>query len=130
MRRFYSSNDRRRFQRLKVNLSVFYKVISPEYVRALTGDGEIEATTLDVGAGGMAFFTKHDIPPWSMLSLRFYLFRADDEGLVSFSDPVEIGAQTRSNIPIDNGEYRIGVCFKAIAIKDMEEINGFVTSAL
>lgn len=129
MRR-YAYYDRRRFQRLRVNLSVFYKVESPEYVRSLTQDSEIEATTLDISKGGMSFLTKYDIPVWSMLSIKVYLFKTDNEGIVSFSDPIEISAEVRSSISVADGEYRLGVCFKDIAIKDRVEINGFIVSSL
>jgi c-di-GMP-binding flagellar brake protein YcgR len=129
MRR-YAYYDRRRFQRLRVNLSVFYKVESPEYVRSLTQDMEIEATTLDISKGGMSFLTKYAIPAWSMLSIKVYLFKTDNEGIVSFSDPVEISAEVRSSISVADGEYRLGVCFKDSAIKDRAGISDFIASSL
>lgn len=130
MHRRYSYSDRRRFQRLRVNLSVFYKVESPEHIRTLTGDCEVEATTLDISKGGMSFLTKYNIPAWTILLIRVYLFKTDDSGLVSFSDPVEIAAEVRSSIPVSDGEYRLGVCFRDIAVKHREEINDFIVSSL
>ncbi len=111
----YLGNDRRRFQRLNVNLSVFYKVVSPLAARFLTMDREVEAVTLDISGGGMAFLSRYNIPVKAILNMRFILFKMDKEGLVSFNDPVEVTAEVRSNVSAQNSkEYRLGVYFKGI----------------
>jgi c-di-GMP-binding flagellar brake protein YcgR len=119
--------DRRRFQRLKVNLSVWYKIISPVYLQDLMGGKEIEAITVDLSRAGISLITDYRIPAWSVLSLKFILFKTDNEGLVSFSDPVEVIGEVRSSILLDN-HYRLGVCFKQIKTENGQEISNFVGS--
>lgn len=126
----YYVRDRRRFQRLSINLSVFYRIDSPLYMRFIFGDKEIEATTVDISKGGMAFLTKCNIPVWSVLVIKLILFRMDRQGLVSFNDPVEVIGEVKSCVPSENKEYRLGICFRQVR-KDYEsEIAQFVQSTL
>lgn len=106
----YPGGDRRRFQRLCLNIIVRYKVDGPMQVRLRYGDKEYDATTLDVSEGGMAFLTNLDIPAMSMLLVRFTLTRIDRSGTISYLGPVEFSAQVRSNIPWDQG-HRLGISF-------------------
>ena len=120
--------DRRRFQRLKVNLGVYYKVESPLSSTYITDNKEIEATTLNISSGGMAFLTRYDIPVWSTLLIRIYLFKGDEFGLVSLSNPIELIGEVRSNDISDFGEYRLGICFKKIHGENKHVIADFVES--
>ncbi len=120
--------DRRRFQRLSVNLSVFYKIMSPD-VRCIIGDGEFEADTINVGMGGMAFQTRQRIPVNTTLLVRLILFKFDHSGLFSFNDPIEVPGEVCSSVLLDNGEYRLGVCFREVREDERLEIHGFVNSA-
>jgi c-di-GMP-binding flagellar brake protein YcgR len=122
-------NDRRRFQRLNLNLNVFYKVDQPVYVKLWVGDREIEATTLNLSEGGMAFLTAYDIPLASLLLIKFSLFKINRQGEVDFSKPVEITAEVRSNNSWENKEYRLGVCFIRKDEEVKTEISDFVKSA-
>lgn len=110
----YLGSDRRRFQRLKINLSVFYQVQEPISACFLTGNRELEAITLDISGAGMAFLTPYNIPVKSILKIRFILFKMDRDGLVSFNDPVEVIAEVVTNVSSQNTEYRLGVCFKQV----------------
>ena len=129
-RGYWGGDDRRRFQRLKMNLAVFYKIESPEYACDITQDQEIEATMLDLSSGGMAFLTRYNIPVWARLLLKFYLFKSDDTGMVSFSDPVELIGEVRSNIMLNYNEYRVGICFKAIHNESKTVVSDFVESVV
>lgn len=122
-------NDRRRFQRLNLNLSMGYKVDIPLNLRIRLGDEEIPATTLNISEAGMAFLTSYDIPVWSRILIRFSLFKVNQDGQVNFYKPLQVTAEVRSNIVSENKEYRLGVCFvrKDIEIKD--EIRDFVKTA-
>lgn len=104
-------SDRRKFQRLSLNIIVRYKVDSPVFVRIKFGDKEYDATTLDVSEGGMAFLTALDIPSMSMLLIKFTLTRIDRSGVISYLGPVEFVAEVRSNVPWENQEHRLGVSF-------------------
>ena len=106
--------DRRRFQRLKVNLGLYFKIEGPLTSRYITGDKEVEATMLNISAGGVAFLTRYDLPVWSDLLIRLYLFKSNYSGAISLSNPVEILGQVRSNIITEFQEHRIGVCFKEV----------------
>jgi c-di-GMP-binding flagellar brake protein YcgR len=124
-----AGNDRRRFQRLKLNLDLVYKVETPIILRIRLGDKEIEATTLDISEGGMAFLTDYDIPVLSGLALKFTLFKLARSGEINFYRPMQIEGEVRSNNLSENKEYRLGICFvkKDAAVKD--EISNFVKSA-
>jgi c-di-GMP-binding flagellar brake protein YcgR len=123
-------SDRRRFQRLKVNLSVWYRVDNPLFVRNAVGDREIEAVTLDLSEKGMAISTKYNIPAWATLIIKLILFKTDRNGLVSFKDPVEILGEVCSNNLLENNEYRLGIRFKEINVSGESGISHFVTSAI
>jgi c-di-GMP-binding flagellar brake protein YcgR len=125
----YTGNDRRRYQRIKLNLTVNYRVDGPWYVRVKFGDQEIEATTLNLCEGGMAILTGYDIPVTSSLSLKFFLFKIDNEGQVRFYDPVEINAGVRSNIACGNDQYRLGLCFTRTEISQNSRMSDFVKLA-
>ena len=122
----YNSNwgtDRRRFQRLGVNLSVAYEVYSPEHIRQMLGDKEVEAAALDLGGGGMAVLTKHNIPVRSTLLIKFHFFKSDPNGLVSFSEPIDIVGEVRSAIAYPRSEYRLGIAFKGIENRQNNRIS-------
>jgi len=104
--------ERRRCQRLNANFTAFYKVESPSVLRNQIGESEIETSTLDVGKGGVSFLSKHQLPPWATLILKLFMFKMDDQGLVSFSEPIEVMGEVRSCVPSEYEDYRVGVYFK------------------
>ena len=103
-------NDRRRFQRLDLTFSVIYRVLRPLETRIRFGDIETEATTLDIGSGGMALLTDRSIPISTILHLRFCLFRMDRFGNTIVYRPLQVNAQVRSKFTHEKG-YRLGVTF-------------------
>ena len=123
------SSDRRRFQRLKVNLAVAYEVYQPLYLRSILAGQEIKAAALDLGGGGMAILTNYNIPVLSTLLIKFLFFKTDKEGRVSFSEPVDIAGEVRSVIPYPNNEYRLGIAFKGIGQNEENHIVHFAESA-
>ena len=120
--------DRRRFQRLKVNLSVFYKIETPE-IRNVTGEEEFEANSLDISTGGISFLSKYYIPSYTTLSVKFILFKAGVSGMVSFNDPIEIAGEVRSSVLTEESQFRLGICFKTMPTVNREEISDFINSA-
>jgi len=130
MFRIHWGNERRRFQRLSVNLSVFYRVRTPLFVRLMVDDQEIEAITIDICEGGMALLTDYNIPEQSVLAVKFILFRFDREGLVSFNDPVEVTADVCSNTFVRDDRYRLGICFRKMDQANKSHISDFVESTL
>ena len=130
MFRRHWGNDRRRFQRLSVNLSVFYRVRSPLHVRIMVDDQEIEAITVDLCEGGMALLTDYNIPAQTILMMKFILFKLDRGVLVSFNDPVEVKAEVCSNIPVQEERYRLGISFMQAEKENRSKISRYVESSL
>ena len=125
----YSGYDRRRYQRLKLNLSVNYRVENPWQVRIKFGDREFEATALNLSEGGMAILTNCDIPIASSLILKFSLFKINKFGEVNFYNPVEISGQVRSNMISEKDLYRLGLCFTREECEENKRIGNFVKLA-
>lgn len=107
-----SWNDRRRFQRLTMNLCVNYRVVKPLELRFKLGDRELDAEMIDISSGGMAVMTSDHIPPSTVLHLKFSLFKIDkNTGSAVFYRPFEIKGQVRSSIRVEKG-HRLGICFQ------------------
>jgi c-di-GMP-binding flagellar brake protein YcgR len=123
------NSDRRRFQRLKFNLSVNYRVDEPWYVRLKFKGQEIEATAINLSEGGLAILTGYDIPVASLLVLKFSLFKLDRSGEVCFYDPIEISGQVRSNMVYEKNKFRLGLCFVKAQSPVDSRIGAFVKLA-
>lgn len=128
MFRKYSGSDRRRFQRLDLNISVFYRVHEPLVVRLLIGDKEVEATIINISEGGIALATEYNIAVDTLLLIKFNLSVMADDGKVSFYGPIQISGEVRSNVFLDN-KYRLGIRFTQIQDKDRVYIADFVKKA-
>jgi len=126
---FNAQSDRRRFQRLALNLSVNYRVDSPWYVRLKIGDKEIEATALNVSEGGMALVTDYNIPVSTLLFITFSLFKADKHGDVVFFTPVVTDGKVRSNLEYEKESFRLGIAFVCHNGQARSSINHFIKLA-
>ncbi len=125
----YSGSERRRFKRVRVSLTVFYRVNEPLTVRMMTKDREIKATIVDLSEGGMAVLTDYALPEATVLFIRFTLFKVDKED-VTFYGPVEITGEVRYNNLVDRDVYRLGISFTKITEQDKMEITNFVKMAM
>ncbi len=121
--------DRRKFQRLKVNLSVWFELDEHFQLSSLASGQEVEATTLDLGCGGVAIASKYEVPVAARLRIRLRLFKTDDKGVITFYEPIEAVGRVRSSITLEQGLYRLGICFEEISVKDSLEIHHFVSMA-
>jgi c-di-GMP-binding flagellar brake protein YcgR len=126
----HSGSDRRRFQRMRMNLTVVYRVDKPMTVRILIGDKEIEAVTVDLSEGGMAILTDYDIPVGTDLVIKFTLCKVDKEGKITFYGPMVIAGDVRSNVLSEEkkGEHRLGIRFAQMNEKDKLELIGYLKS--
>lgn len=122
-----SGNERRKLRRVRVSLSVTYRINEPVTVRLLTANREIKATMLDLSEEGMGILTDYDIPISTRLMMRFSLFKVDNKD-VGFYGPVEIVGEVRYNIKTD-GEYRLGIYFIKMNVQDKVEIANFAHAA-
>lgn len=123
----YAGSDRRRTKRVRVSLSVIYRINEPLTVRLLTANREIKATILDLSESGMAILTDYDIPEKTELLMRFTLFKVEKDD-VSFYGPVEITGEVRYSAR-QNGECRLGINFIKIEEEDRKEIANFASTA-
>ena len=124
----YWGKDRRRFQRLLLNLTIWYKVRTPEDLRLKFGEKDMEATTLDLSTIGLAFLSKHHIPVWSTLLLKFIFF-GENDGSVNIVKPVEVEAEVKTCLPYEN-EFRLGVSFKGLDEARRSELSRFVGATM
>jgi c-di-GMP-binding flagellar brake protein YcgR len=126
----HSGNDRRRYQRLDLDVVVMYSVAEPLSIRATIGDREIEATMLNLSLGGMALITEYNIPVWTIIDIRFTLTKINKEGTIGIYGPMKIRGEVRSNIQLEEKEYRLGISFIRIEDKDKVELTEFLKTII
>ena len=119
------SSEQRKFKRIKINLSVVFRLARPAAIRLLVGNKEVRATMLDLSEGGLSVLTNYDIPKGTALFIKFTLFKVDNED-VSFYGPMEITGEVRYNMPLGGNEYRLGIYYKKIKNQDKIEIANFL----
>lgn len=126
----YPDNERRKFQRLKVQITIIYQVNRPLYVRVLIGNKEIEAITLDLSEGGMALLTDYDIPVASALSMEFMIYEVDKRNNFRFYKSIKVIGEVASNILLEDNKRRLGICFTLIDEVTKSEIKNFVEKGI
>ncbi len=119
-------NDRRRFQRLSVNLTVWFSVHSPVYLQGAIPHNEAEVTTLNVSEGGIAFLTPYNIPVWSTLMIKIMVFHTDENGFVARRRPLEVMGEVRTNVRFEADRYRLGVSFRGLQAHQQQELADFL----
>lgn len=123
-------HDRRRFQRLKLNLVVWHKILFPEYVREMLGAAEQEAMTTDISPFGMAFMSRYNIPIFTDLGLKFIIFDSQNGSFSNLTIPLEVNAKVRSCLSYENNEYRVGVSFSNILLEQQQKLMKFARESL
>ncbi|MCX7926615.1 MAG: PilZ domain-containing protein [Candidatus Omnitrophica bacterium] len=121
--------EKRKHRRIKVNLSVIYRVARPTALRMSIGNHETRATMLDLSIGGIAVLTNYDIPQGTQLLIKFTLFSVETEDVI-FYGPMNISGEVRYNMPLGANEYRLGIYFKHIDKEDQEQIAQFIKSQI
>lgn len=122
----YSGQERRKFRRLKVNITVIYNVDSPLVVKISIGDRDIEASTVDISEEGMGFSTKHNLPAGALLSLKFMVYKIEDDSNFKLYKFIKIKGEVKSNVLVASGQRRIGVMFKDMEDDTRQMISEFV----
>ncbi|KPK99190.1 MAG: hypothetical protein AMJ95_00070 [Omnitrophica WOR_2 bacterium SM23_72] len=128
MEKGYAGGERRRFTRMPVSFTVFYRVNAPAVIRIKVGDKEIIALASDISEGGMALVTDCEIPIVSVITIKFVMLnnRAFDSSKKSQS--VTVMGEVRYNSVERRGkEYRIGVRFLDLSEEDRRFICNFVS---
>ena len=121
--------DRRRFQRLNLNLVVWYKFSRPQPPNML-GAEQREAITIDISPFGMAFMSSYKIPAFSDLALKFIIFSRQAGASNNLTIPIEVNGRVRSCTPWEKNEYRVGVSFNNIELEKQQRLIYFVRESL
>lgn len=119
--------DRRRFQRLNLNLVVWFKALYPQQTAAVT---EKEAVTLDLSPFGMAFMCNSNISLYSDLALKFIIFSSQDSSYSHLVIPIEVRARVKTCVPYENGRYRVGVSFQNIQLETQQKLARFIRESM
>ncbi len=120
-----SGREYRRSRRIKVNLSVIYRMAQPAAIRLLIKNKEVTASMLDLSDGGISVLTNYDIPVSTALLIKFTLFNIENND-VCFYGPMNIEGEVRYNMPLGGREYRLGIHFNKINTRDKTEIINFI----
>lgn len=121
-----NNGEKRRFNRLKVNITVNYQVRKPIHVRMLVGEEDVEAITLDLSEGGMAIMTLYDLPVETLISMEFMVHEEDNSSSFKFYRSIFVQGEVKSNVLMGNNKHRIGISFQKIEESDRAEIARFV----
>lgn len=121
-----SEQERRKSQRLKINITIVYHVNKPSHVRVLVGEEEVEATTEDLSEGGMSILTAYDIPISAILTIEFMIYQVNELDKFRFYKSIKVTGEVRSNVHSENNFHRIGIIFTKIEAEDKIELAHFV----
>ena len=122
----YSGSERRKSERIRVNITVAYHIEKPISIKMLVGEEEVEATVVDISEGGLAILTKHDLPLSTLLLIEFMLIRVDKETNFKYYESVKIKGEVRSSVLLAEDKYRLGVSFKNLDDESKFKISAFV----
>ena len=122
----FSEEERRKSQRLRINITIVYRINKPSHVKVLIGDEEVEATTQDLSESGMSILTGYDIPVSTMLTVEFMIYQVSELERFRFYKSIKIIGEVRSNIHSVNDLRRIGIVFTKIEEEDKLELAKFV----
>lgn len=122
----FSEEERRKSKRLRINITIVYRINKPSHVRVLVGEEEVEATTSDLSEGGMSILTAYDIPLSTILTIEFMIYQVNELESFRFYKSIKVIGEVRSNVPSENNLYRIGIVFTKIEAEDKIELTKFV----
>lgn len=121
----YSGAERRRFRRVKVNLVVMYREDEPLDVRIRAGHQEHQATVIDISEEGIAVLADVNIPPMTILCVRFSLADNKKNG-IDFYGAEDVKGKVLHTTPSDTDHFRIGIQFCDLSKNDRIQIRNFV----
>jgi len=123
----YSGKERRKFKRLNVDFTVFYRVNSPLLVRMRLGDKDIDALAVDISEGGIAVLTDYDVPALSIVTARFTMLDENAISAESRTRSIVVQGEVRYNILLEKEkEYRLGIEFIGLSDDDRNFIANFI----
>ncbi|MFH0827069.1 MAG: PilZ domain-containing protein [Candidatus Omnitrophota bacterium] len=128
MEKGYGGAERRRFTRLPVSFTIFYRVNAPAVIRIKVADREIIALASDISEGGMAIVTDCEIPVVSVITVKFVMLNDKAFDSSKQSQSVTIRGEVCYNTVEKQGrEYRMGVNFLDLSEENRRFICNFVS---
>lgn len=121
--------EKRKFKRIKVNFTAIFRIDKPIYVRMMVGNREVDGALLDLSEGGLCILTPFDIPPATVLLIKFVLIDAQGQKEKQIAK-MDVVGDVRYNILFAKKEHRLGVSFTQISDKDRKTIAEFVESKM
>lgn len=126
----FSGIEKRKFKRIAVNFIVFYKVNFPLRVRIKIGNREVEALAVDISEGGMAVYTDREIPPVSVVNVKFIMMNDYAISPQDHTRSILVRGQVRYNILIEEKKtFRFGMQFMDLPVDDRLFISNFVANS-
>lgn len=123
----YSGQERRRFKRVKLGVSLIYRKDAPMDVNVRSSNIDSRAKMLDLGEGGLAILTDVNIPVATVLWVKFTLSKAENKS-VSYYGNMELLGEVRYSVPEEGNTYRVGISFVNIKDKLKVDITNFLIS--
>ena len=118
--------DRRRFIRTDASFSILYKIKAPFEVVIEVGKNEIDSIAEDIGEGGIALISNHELPVKTQVSMTFKIF---NEAAIREADSYrsfEVAGEVRYTVPWSKEGSRLGVRFMNISEPEREFIAHYV----
>lgn len=123
--------EKRRYQRLQVDLSVLFRVMGPAKIFEMVQGQEFEGKTIDISLGGTAVITSYFLPPKSRLFVKFVIYETDHLGQAIFHEVLTAFAEVRSAIVHhDRRHYRLGLSFQELSEDRLYKLNDIIESSL
>ncbi len=128
MEKGYGGAERRRFTRLPVSFTIFYRVNAPAVIRIRIGDREVIALASDISEGGMAIVTDCEIPTVSIITVKFIMLNKKVFDSSRQSQSIIVRGEVRYNtVEREGKQYRMGVNFLDLSEEDRRFICNFVS---
>lgn len=123
--------EKRRYQRLNVNLSVMFRVMGPERIFEMVHGQEFEGKTIDISLGGTALISSYFLPPKARLFVKFIIYETDHVGAMQSYEVLTVFAEVRSAVVHnDHRHYRLGLAFVDLNEDRLAKLNDIVESSL
>lgn len=123
--------ERRKYQRLNVNLSVLFRVMGPSRIFEMVQGREFEGKTIDLSLGGTALISSYFLPPKARLFVKFVIYETNHVGQTQFHEVLTVFAEVRSAIlHQDHRNYRLGLEFQDLNDDRLRTLNDIVESSL
>ena len=122
----YNGPEKRKFERVPVDIILTYRVEKPLHVRMRVGNKEITAQVLDLSESGMSILTDYDIDISTILLIKFTLkIQGSAQAQIA-----NVAGEVRYNILLKQNQYRLGINFTKIDKEDRSRLACFISESL